>query len=100
MSAERDGRRVSAVLTEARTVLSRAETAHAQVLRYAGHEDPASAEVLAALEAATRALEPFARTSTSGCSNCGAPGRPHKVFPRADFPRYWEGVFSCEVPRG
>lgn len=64
MSAERDGRRVSSILTEARTVLSRAETAAERVryLRRMGHHDPAADEILAALDVVSDWLDPFRKT--------------------------------------
>ncbi|WP_424936639.1 MULTISPECIES: hypothetical protein [Bacteria] len=60
MSAERDGHRVSDVLTEARTVLSRAETARARLERV-GRSDPAYEGILTALERTIVALGPFRR---------------------------------------
>jgi hypothetical protein len=61
MSAERDGRRVSSDLTEARTVLSRARTARDRIMGPWGGRDPAADEMVAALEAAITALAPFER---------------------------------------
>jgi hypothetical protein len=60
VSEERDGRRVSAALTEARTVLSRAETARAYVSHY-HRDDPAAVEILQALSLAIEQLAPFRR---------------------------------------
>lgn len=63
MSAERDGCRTSCTLTEARTVLSRAETALKYLDTYcAGEDDPARAEIERALEQTVATLAPFRRT--------------------------------------
>lgn len=63
MSAEQPtGERVSPALTEARTVLSRAETACEQLDAYWVRNDPDAEAIRAALEVAIEALAPFRRT--------------------------------------
>ena len=62
MSAERDGRRVSSVLTEARTVHSRAKTSLERFRWIRNQGDPAAAEIEAALRKVVELLEPFQRT--------------------------------------
>ena len=95
MSAERDGRRVSGALTEARTVLSRAETA-LHGLRYSN--DPAAHDIILALEGAVRELAPYRRIR-GGCPNCGTQDKPHNRD-RSDPAFNWRNTYTCEVPRG
>ncbi|AWY04881.1 hypothetical protein PBI_FLOOF_45 [Microbacterium phage Floof] len=96
MSAERDGRRVSSALSEARTLLTRAETSLGYLRR---SSDPAAPEVRAALEELVERLKPFRRIK-GGCTQCGAKGQPHKRKPDDPlYRRYWDS-FTCEVPRG
>jgi hypothetical protein len=94
VSAERDGRRGSVALAEARTVLSRAETALTTLEHY-DKSDPAYPEIRAALVATINALRGFRRTGR-GCPNCGAPGKPHV----SEHRRPYRPAFTCEVPRG
>ncbi|WNT44361.1 hypothetical protein SEA_MABODAMACA_43 [Microbacterium phage Mabodamaca] len=93
MTAERDARRVSSALIEARTILSRAETARA-ALRHS--TDPAASDIAHALDELIERLAPYRRIR-SGCPECGAPGRPH-VDNSIGRP-YWKR-YTCEVPRG
>lgn len=60
MSSGRDGYRTSRALTEARTVLSRAETAR-DMLEHSSREDPAREDILTALERTIVVLGPFRR---------------------------------------
>jgi hypothetical protein len=61
VTAEPVGRRTSHALTEARTVLSRAETG-AWSLRRRAADDPEAAAIVEALEGVVELLEPFRRT--------------------------------------
>jgi hypothetical protein len=61
VTAEEIGRRTSHALTEARTVLSRAETG-AYHLRRHSEGDPEAAAIVEALESVVELLEPFRRT--------------------------------------
>lgn len=63
MTAEPVGRRTSRALTEARTVLSRAETAIVHVQRRP--DDPEAAEIVAELEVVVERLHRFRRTGKS-----------------------------------
>lgn len=63
MSAEPIGRRTSWPLTEARTVLSRAETAIFHLQRRP--QDPETAEIVAELEIVVERLDRFRRTGRS-----------------------------------
>jgi len=61
MSNQRDGYRTSSVLTQARTILSSAETGLDRIKYCNGTSDPAYSEVKAILEEIVEKLEPYRR---------------------------------------